>query len=217
MNSALRQTFLALSAISLATIARAQAPNPDASAAAFASIAENEILQFREGITFGTWMNTRGKRDKWDLYKPEVDNLYPRHDCGELLKASELPDRATVSRTLYFYPPEPRPPYIFPTRIASPLSSCILGMLRIEAEAPSADNGAAFDHATREKLRRLYGESAGQGDVPFWGPSFRRDADRWIHGAEIVSGHDPNTREYHINDHEVVRGSTVYRARASAL
>lgn len=178
--------------LSLAAVAAAQAPKDEsADATAFASIAEREVAQLNDGISLVKWMDARGKDERWEPVKPEIVITEFNQECLSLVKTEALPSGAKITRALYFYPPPAPSPVAFPTSNPQELiGRCILGMLRIEAEAPMPQIGQALDQAVRQHLTQQYGESIGTKSVPRWGRGYYGDAARWIHNAEIVSGTD---------------------------
>jgi hypothetical protein len=184
---------LALPATIFAAAALSQSANEDPSAAAFAAISVNEATELREGVTLAQWMNTRGKTEHWETRKPLVDPLYPRQECLWLDKTEALPSGAKVRRGLYFYPPQSKSPFLFPAAsVPQLLSTCILGGIRVEAEASDAQTGQLLDQAVRQRLTKLYGESVDGKTVPIWGRRLYGGAGRWTPHAEIVSRYDSN-------------------------
>ena len=160
-----RVSFLALATTVFSGVTAAQV-----AATEFASIAVNEVSRLREGITLAIWIDTRGKRENWKSKRPEVDPLHPHPECLVQEKTQALSTGARVTEALYFYPPQPHAPFVFPTGSAKQLlSDCVLGMIRIEAEAPSPEFGHMLDQAVRERLT---------------------GAGRWAPHAEIVSAYD---------------------------
>lgn len=192
LNSGIaRISVLGVSIGVVAITAPAQAPIGDRSAAAFASIADREVSQLHDAITLAQWMNMRGRRERWETKKPEVNMLYPRKECLSLAKADVLPSGERVKRALYFYPPPATPTVNFPAASRQQLlNTCILGMVWIEADAPTPETGHALDQAVRRKLTGRYGESIGHRAFPSfdWG-GYYGDAGVWVHGAEVVSAY----------------------------
>jgi hypothetical protein len=192
----------------------AQAPNGNPDATAFASLALREVSQLHEGITLAKWMDTRGKGEHWESTEPEIVPTQPHLECLSLVKTEALPSGTKITRALYFYPPSAPSPAVFPTSSGPELiSTCTLGMIRVEAEAPTPEIGHVLAQAAREQLARQYGESIGMKKVAFWGPGYY-DAARWIHDAEIVSGYDAKPGLNLDAPDQLVRGHDVFvRAR----
>ena len=98
-----------------------------------------------------------------------------------------------MGRAVYFYPPPAPSPAIFPTLSGQELiKTCVLAIIRVEADAPVLVRARALDQAVQQRLTKQYGESVGMKNIAFWGPmrGSYQDAARWIHNAEIVSGYD---------------------------
>jgi hypothetical protein len=89
-----------------------QSPNESLDAAAFASIAEREVSQLHAGITLAEWMETRGNSEHWESKKPEIVATEDHLECLSLVKTQPLPSGRKMTRALYFFPPEVRPPAV---------------------------------------------------------------------------------------------------------
>jgi hypothetical protein len=182
-----RVVVLMLSVVAVAAAQTSKDESADASA--YASIAEREVAQLADGISLAKWMDARGKAERWESVKPEIVITEFNQECLSLVRTETLPSGAKITRALYFYPPPASSPVAFPTSTAQELiGHCILGQLRIEAEAPMPQTGQALDQAVRQRLTQQYGESVGTKSVPRWGRGYYGAAARWIHNAEIVSG-----------------------------
>jgi hypothetical protein len=179
----------------------------------FPSITEHEVSQLHDGITLAKWMDARGKPEGWvkpQERNPEITDP-PRLECLSLLRTEELPSGTKITQAVYFYPPPVPSTVVFPTASSQGLiNSCVLGMIRIEAEAPTPEIGHALDQATRQQLAMQYGESIGTKRVPFWGRSYDRDAARWIHNAEIVSGYAAESRLKYDASGQIVHGFVAF-------
>ena len=163
-------------------------------ASVFASIAEREVSQLHEGSTLAKWLDARGKPDDWEK-TPERETTptdQPGPECLSYMKGDTLPSGTRIVRVLYFYPPPVPSPAIFPTLSSQDLiNTCVAAMVEVDAEATTPEGDHALDQAARLRLTKQYGESIGMKDVPFWGRSYDRDADRWIdpNNNEIVAGY----------------------------
>lgn len=197
----------------LAASANQPEPGPDAQqlqaeinaatddATAFAQIALNEVAQLRDGVALAKWMETRGKPEGWTRTpeKPLQPTDWHRSECLIYSRTDPLPSGAEVVRAFYFYPPPAPSPAVLPTWKGQELinNTCVLAIVRIEAEAQSEERGRALDEVVRQQLTKQYGEPAsasttaeffmGQGSVPD-----RAGAAHWTHGADIFSAYDAN-------------------------
>ena len=188
-------------------------PQPSATSpddtAALASIAESEVTQLREGFTLAQWIELHGKDEGWERKpnkKLEMTD-WPRKECLSYVKPETLPSGTEMVRAVYFYPPPVPSPVIFPAQSGPELiDGCVLAIVLVEAATPMSDFGPEperdvrrreFGHtlarAVQQRFTKLYGDSVGMKNVPFWGPGarFYEDAARWIPHAEIISGYDP--------------------------
>jgi len=151
-----------------------QVDSPDATA--FASIAEREVSQLHEGITLAQWMDARGKSEHWVPKKPEIELTGSGQECLSLLRTEPLPSGARITQAVYFYPPLASSPAAFPTSSGQDLiNNCVLGMVRMEGDAPTPEAGHVWDQAAWQQLTKQYGESIGMKRVPFWGRSYNKD------------------------------------------
>lgn len=194
------------------------APTDDAEA--FALIATTEISQLRDGITLANWMGSRGNPEGWKR-TPEKEfqpTDWHRSECLSYWRSDPLPSGAEVTRAVYFYPPPAPSPAVLPTLKGQDLinNTCVLAIVRVEAEAMSEERGHALDQAARQQLTKQYGEGApaasdifmGQGSVPV-----RGDVAHWAHGADIFSAYDAGG-EYPANQEPLVTAPlTLVRAR----
>lgn len=188
-------------------------PQPSANspddASVFASTAESEVTQLREGFTLGQWIGLHGNDAGWERKpnkKLEMTD-WPRKECLSYVRRETLPSGAELVRALYFYPPPVPSPVVFPTQSTPELiNGCVLAIVLVEATSRSSDfdpervgeeRAAEFarplDRAVQQRFTNLYGDGVGMKNVPFWGPGsrFYEDAARWIPHAEIISGYDP--------------------------
>lgn len=163
-------------------------------ATAFVAIAEAEIAQLHDGITFARWRGTRGKSERWEYRTPEIVPTEPHPECLVLVKTEALPSGAKVVRALSFFPPRVPTPAVFPLARGSRLiGECVLAMVRVEAEASTPEAG----HSLEEAVRR-----------------YRDPAAKGIRGAEIVSGYDTKPGLSEDAPGELVRGPVAFvRAR----
>jgi hypothetical protein len=181
----------------------------DSDASAFASLAESEVVQLHDGITLTQWLSQRGEQG-WRKIpeEPITSTSTPGPECLSYWWTAKLPSGAEVVLAVYFYPPPAPSPAVFPKPGAQDLiNGCFLTVVRLEvatvtsdlAPGPARDAhaqefGNALDQAVRQRFTKLYGESIGRKDDAVWGRGNflpKEDVARWIHGAEIVSGHDP--------------------------
>jgi hypothetical protein len=181
--------------------------NSDASA--FALAAESEVAQLHDGITLTRWLRERGEREGWRKIpeEPVTSTSTPGPECLSYWRTAKLPSGAETTLAVYFYPPPAPSPAVFPTLSAQELiNGCVLTVVRLEAAAVTSDFvpalerdaraqefGNALDQAVRQRFTKLYGESIGRKDDAVWGRGsiLLRNAARWIHGGEIISGYDP--------------------------
>ena len=181
----------------------------ESDASVFASVAEAEVVQLHDGNTLTQWLGERGEREGWRKTpdEPVTPTSTPGPECLSYWRTAKLPSGAEITQAAYFYPPPAPSPAVFPTLSAQELiNSCVLAVVRLEAAAVTSDFapaqerdahaqefGNALDQAMRQRFTKLYGESIGRKDDTVWGRGsiLLRDAARWIHGAEIVSGYDP--------------------------
>jgi hypothetical protein len=165
----------------------AQAPTSDSpDATAFASIAEREVSQLREGVTLAQWMDERGKDERWET---STDEAY--FDCRTYVRTETLSSGRQVARMVYFYPPKPPTPAVFPTMGGQELINrgCTLAMIRVQTPAPSQEDGHALEQALRRQFAKKYGDSIGVKETPY--PEFA-DAAHWMPSPlEIISVYDP--------------------------
>lgn len=175
----------------------ASAPTDDASE--FALIAAAEVAQLQDGVTLAKWLETQGKTEGWKKTPEEEPRMmgWHRSECLTYSRTDQLPSGAEVTRAVYFYPPPAPSPAVLPKLKGQDLirQTCVLAIVRIEAEAMSEERGHALDQAARQQLSKQYGETApaptatdffvGQGSVPD-----RVGAAHWSHGADIFSGYD---------------------------
>jgi hypothetical protein len=200
-------------------------------ASVFASIAENEVTQLREGFTLAQWVKIHGEGDGWERKpnkKLEMTD-WPRKECLRYVKRERLPSGASLVRALYFYPP-PVPSHVtFPTLSPPELvNGCVLSIVLVEAATPVSvfgteperqtrgrEFGHALDQAAQQRFTKLYGKGVGMKNVSFWGPGsrFYEDAARWIPHAEIVSGYDPKGLTMPDEDELAVAPFAFVRAR----
>jgi hypothetical protein len=181
----------------------------ESDASVFASVAEAEVVQLHDGNTLTQWLGERGEREGWRKTpdEPVTPTSTPGPECLSYWRTAKLPSGAEITQAAYFYPPPAPFPAVFPTLSAQELiNGCVLAVVRLEAAAVTSDFapaqerdahaqefGNALDQAMRQRFTKLYGESIGRKDDTVWGRGsiLLRDAARWIHGAEIVSGYDP--------------------------
>lgn len=199
----------------------------DSDAAAFASAAETEVVQLQNGVTLAEWLKERGEREGWRKTpeEPVRPTSLPGPECLSYWRTAKLPSGAEVTQAVYFYPPPVPSPAVFPTLSGKELiNGCMLTIVRLEAAAVTSDFapaiedararefGNALDQAVRQRFTKLYGESIGRKDDPVWGKGnfLAKDAGRWIHGSEIVSGYNPQGSPFG----QLVDGPAVY-VRAS--
>src|SRR5438874_6669214 len=143
----------------------------------FASIAEDEVTQLREGFTLAQWVKLHGEREGWERKPDKTLDMtdWPRKECLSYVKRERLPSGAELVRALYFYPPPVPSPVTFPT-LSSPesISGCVLAIVLVEATSRSSDfdpervgeeRAAQFAHpldqAVRQRFAKLYGEGVG--------------------------------------------------------
>ena len=192
-NSAVWRTVLFMPLV-VAVVAAQTSKNESSDAAAFSAIAEHEVLQLNQGITLAQWMDAQGKEDWTKTPEREITATEgPRPECVSYVKKDRLPSGAEMGRALYFYPPTVPSPAIFPTLTGQELiKTCVLAVVRVEADAPALIRARALDQAVQQQLTEHYGESVGMKNVTFWGTvhGLYEDAARWIPNAEIVSGYD---------------------------
>ncbi|HUA18481.1 MAG TPA: hypothetical protein VMB25_07030 [Bryobacteraceae bacterium] len=171
----------------------AQPPAETSDAEVFARIAGREVSQLHECIPLAQWLASRRKKERWETRKPEIVPTETHLECLSLVKTEALPSGAKVTRALYFYPPSAPTPAILPaSNEAKLISSCTLGMIRVEAEVLTPEIGRDLEQAVRRRFTREYGDSAGntRPDTAFWSPGSYGGGARWIHNAEIVAGYD---------------------------
>jgi hypothetical protein len=158
----------------------------------FTSMAEMEVSQLNEGITLSRWMDSRGKREPWETTKPEMLVGGPDEECLSMQRTDALPSGATVVRVLYFYPPLPSSPFVFPTLKGSALfSTCTLAWIRIEVEAPTPEFGQAMLRAVSAQFTKMYGNTVDEKRVSLRRPGlWGQDVFCWIPHAEIVANYD---------------------------
>jgi len=182
--------------LSVVAIVAAQTPKDEsADATAFSAIVEHEVSQLNQGITLAKWMDAESNPDDWrrTSEKEITPTDGPRQECLSYMKRERLPSGAEMGRAVYFYPPPPPSPATFPTLSGQELiKTCVLAVIRVEADAPALVRARTLDQAVQQRLTKQYGESVGMKNVAFWGPlrNSYEDAARWIPNAEIVSGYD---------------------------
>lgn len=193
-GSGIRRTVVLM--LSVVTVVAAQtSKDATADAAVFASVAEHQVSQLNEGMTLARWMDAEGKMGNWRK-TPEREITAtdgPPPECASYFKRERLPSGAEMGRALYFYPPPAPSPATFPTLSGQELiKTCLLAVIRVEADEPALIRARTLDQAVQQRLTKQYGESIGVKNVAFWGPvhGSYQDAARWIPNAEIVSGYD---------------------------
>jgi len=174
-------------------------PPPETSAhalddpTAFTSLAESEVSRLKAGITLADWRLARGG-ENWESAKPEILVDGPGPECLSLRKTDTLPSGAKVVRVLYFYPQRVPSPIVFPSVNASaPFDSCMLAILRLEAEAGFSETGRghAMAQAIAQRFTQIYGistdpEEVRRRGIKFWG----EDGGHWVANIDIISGYD---------------------------
>jgi hypothetical protein len=158
----------------------------------FASMAEMEVSHLNEGITLAKRMDGPGKNERWEPTKPETLAGGPDEECLSLQRTDALPSGATVVRALYFYPPRPAPPLVFPALKGSALfATCTLAWIRIEVEAPTPEFGQAMLRALSAQFTKIYGNTVDDKRVSLRRPGlWGQDVFCWIPHAEIVANYD---------------------------
>jgi hypothetical protein len=78
-------------------------------------------------------------------------------------------DRSSaIIRALYFYPPRVLSPIVFPASSGpSPFRTCVLAMIRIEAQASTPEVGHALAQAVSQRFMKIYGDTAGRRKSPY--------------------------------------------------
>lgn len=184
---------LVLAILATASLLRAQTPDgSSADASAFASSAESEVSELREGIALEQWKEGHGNGKHWTRSPlMEVEITDPFHqECLSLVRSDALPSGARIAVQVSFYPPPMPSALTFPTlRGQDLIATCLLGSLRIEAEASTPEIGQALEEAMRRKFDEQYGASVGMKGARRWGRGVHSDSSRWTPGAEIVSGY----------------------------
>jgi len=76
----------------------------------FASMAESEVSQLPEATTLAQWMDSRGKRERWENIKPELLVGGPDEECSILRRTDALPSGATCLSKMFLFMPVLRCP-----------------------------------------------------------------------------------------------------------
>jgi hypothetical protein len=175
---------------------------------AFASRAEADVSQLREGITLAQWMDLNGRSDGWEA---STDEAF--FDCRTLTKTEALPSGRQITRAVYFYPPQAPTPAIFPALAGQELinKTCLLAMVRVRTPTPADQDGHALAQATQKALAKQYGASSEVKKTVYRGSGIWQDGGRWVTNSEIVSAYAPTDSRYDPADPD--RGSVFVLAR----
>ena len=176
--------------------------------AAFTSLAESEVSQLHEGFTLAQWTDLHGTNEGWAASTDE--NFF---DCRTFVTTETLPSGRQITRTVYFYPPDPPTPAVFPTVAGDVLidRSCTLALIRVQMRTPAERDGRALAQALQQQLAKKYGDSIGMKGAVFGGAAAWEDAARWKDGSEIVSAYNPTEAAYDREDTDA--GSVFVFAR----
>ncbi|HYM77617.1 MAG TPA: hypothetical protein VE377_16715 [Candidatus Dormibacteraeota bacterium] len=167
---------------------------PDPSEAlAFATLADSEIDQLPERITFGKWVGERGQNEGWERSKDDLFNV-----CRSYVKTVALASGRRTTVTASFYPPEPPTPAVFPTLTGQELidSGCFLANSRIETRAVSEADGGAFARTLQQHFASRYGASMGLKGTGYFGSAYWLEAGRWKSESEVVTAFDPKETDH---------------------
>lgn len=175
---------------------------------AFASRAEADVSQLREGVTLAQWMDLNGKSEGWET---STDEAF--FDCRTLTKTETLPSGRQITRIVYFYPPQAPTPAIFPALAGQELinKTCLLAMVRVRTPAPADQDGHALAQATQKELAKQYGASGDVKETAYRGSGIWQDGGRWVTTSEIVSAYAPTDSRYDPADPD--RGTVFVFAR----
>jgi len=155
---------------------------------AFASLAEADVSQLREGVTLAQWMDLHGKNEGWET---STDEAY--FDCRTFVRTEALPSGRQIARMVYFYPPEAPTPAVFPAIGGQELinRTCVLALVRVQTHPPAWQDGRALAQAVQQQFAKKYGDSIGMKGVGFRGSGAWDDTARWVAASEIVSAYNP--------------------------
>lgn len=179
----IRRRFLLTISVGVFAMTTAAQSVKDADAAAFASIAEQEVSQLHAGITLAEWMATRGKAEHWQSKNAEIVPGATHLECLSLVKTQPLPSGRKMTLAVYFFPPPARSPAILPASSGAKLiDSCTLGRIRVEGATPTPEIGHLLEQSVQQKFNGRFGEGLGS-----------RNSALWRHDIEIVSNYEPKT------------------------
>lgn len=163
--------------------------------AAFIALADTELSQLQVGVTLDQWTSQRSNGEIWE---PSSDQAFS--DCRSFEKTETLPSGRTITRAVYFYPPEAPHPAVFPDLSGQALinHTCTFAKVLILTPVSSRDDGHDLEQALDLHFAGRYGTSIGMEGTPF---QWTVDAHRWmVAPREIVTVYDPQHAEGRPNE-----------------
>jgi hypothetical protein len=166
---------------------------PDATAdeaTALTSVVDSQLADFHEGIALGQWIATRDQSANWQTSDDKAFLV-----CRAYTNTVALPSGRQVTRTLYFYPPDPPTPPAVPVESGQRLinQTCQLAEVKVHVPATVERNGHFFEQLLQQHLGEKYGPQVSLKETRY---RFEKEAAGWqVDSMKIITDYEPRARD----------------------